>query len=148
MSWDDLRKGRFSQPHREYFITFNCQNRRRLFTNFELAQIFCHQLCMNERKYDYCWLVWVLMPEHFHGILQLGCSELSKVIGTLKGASAKGINEKLNCNSKVWQPSFYDHALRKEENRIKIARYIVANPLRKKLVKNIGDYPYWNSVYL
>ena len=38
---------------------------------------------------------------------------------------------------------YYDHALRKEENVQNIARYIVANPLRADLVKNVGDYPYW-----
>jgi len=92
MSWNDLRKGRFSQPYGEYFITFNCQNRRELFNNFELAQIFCQQLCLNENKHECCWLAWVLMPDHFHGLLQLGCTELSTVVGALKGASAKAVN--------------------------------------------------------
>ncbi len=29
-----------------------------------------------------------------------------------------------------------------------IARYIVANPLRAGLVKKLGDYPYWDSIWL
>jgi hypothetical protein len=28
------------------------------------------------------------------------------------------------------------------------ARYLVANPLRPGLVERIGDYPYWNAVWL
>jgi putative transposase len=29
-----------------------------------------------------------------------------------------------------------------------IARYVVANPLRAGLAGTIGDYPYWDAVWL
>ena len=29
-----------------------------------------------------------------------------------------------------------------------VARYIVANPLRAGLVERVGDYPYWDAVWL
>lgn len=88
------------------------------------------------------------MPDHFHGLLQLTSSELGITVGHLKGVSAREVNIVRNKNQPVWQRAYYDHALREEENRIEIARYIAANPLRRKLVSRIGDYPYWNSVYL
>lgn len=47
-----------------------------------------------------------------------------------------------------WQPAFHDHALRKDEDRINVARYIVANPLRAGLVERLGDYPHWDSIWL
>ena len=90
------------------------------------------------------------MPDHFHGLLRLDSAdaELSKVVGALKGASAHVINKHLNSKGKLWQSSFHDRALRAEESRIHIARYIVGNPLRKELVTDVKDYPFWNSVYL
>lgn len=89
------------------------------------------------------------MPDRFHGLLRLGEKvQLSKVIAELKGTTAYKINAELGRKGKLWQTSFYDHALREEENRKNIARYIVANPLRKGLVKDIKKYPYWNSIYL
>ena len=150
MSGNALRTGRYSQSNAEYFITFNTNNRQATFNDFIIAQLFCQQIAKNEYKHHCLWLTWVLMPDHFHGLLQLGENEttLSKVIGDLKGSSAKLINKKLNQKGKLWQPSFYDHALRSEENRTNIARYIVANPLRKKLVENVRDYSFWNSVFL
>jgi REP element-mobilizing transposase RayT len=150
MSWNDLRKGRFSQPNEEYFITFNTHNRLDIFTDFRIAQLFCQQIAINESKHQCKWLTWVLMPDHFHGLLRLGEEEtlLSKVIAELKGSTAYIINTELDRKGKLWQTSFYDHALRKEEGRENIARYIIANPLRKELVKNIRNYPYWDSVYL
>jgi plasmid stabilization system protein ParE len=39
-------------------------------------------------------------------------------------------------------------AQRAEEDLIKIARYIVANPLRARLVEHIGDYPLWDAAWL
>jgi len=150
MSWDDLRKGRYSQSNGEYFITFNTQNKQPYFNNFNLAHLFCQQITLNENKHDCCWLTWVLMPDHFHGLIRLGVVDenLSKAVGALKGASSFVINKHLGSKGKLWQSSFYDRALRTDDDRKNIARYIVANPLRKKLVRNISNYPFWNSVYL
>jgi len=150
MSWSDLRKGRYSQTNSEYFITFNTYNRVEIFNNFTVAQLFCQQLAVNEKKHNCLWLTWVLMPDHFHGLLRLGedNTSLSKVLGELKGTTAHLINTELKRKGKLWQSSYYDHALREDEDRKEIARYIVANPLRKGLVTNISHYHYWNSIYL
>ncbi|TMO68447.1 transposase, partial [Pseudoalteromonas aurantia] len=41
-----------------------------------------------------------------------------------------------------------DHMIRNEAELLHNARYIVANPLRAKLVQKIGQYPYWWCKYL
>ncbi|GIU51346.1 hypothetical protein TUM4438_40630 [Shewanella sairae] len=149
MSWNDLRKGRCSIGGGEYFITFNTENKKPIFYDFYIARLFCSLLGENECQHDCRWLTWVLMPDHFHGLLRLGeDSSLSKSVGGLKGATSFTINKALEQNGRLWQPSFYDSALRYDDDRESISRYIVANPLRKNLVTHIGDYPYWNSVYL
>ena len=149
MSRTDLTKGRYSESNQEYFVTFVCHNRINLFSNDKLAKIFCQTIANNENKYDCLWLTWVLMPDHFHGLLRLGSQDsLSKVVKQLKGNSARQLNLEISQTNSIWQQGFYDRALRKTEDRKSIARYIVANPLRKKIVLHVGDYPYWNSVYL
>ena len=65
-----------------------------------------------------------------------------------KARSAHRVNKHLNCQGTIWQKTFYDHALRKEEDVRDIARYIVANPLRAGLVEHIGDYPLWDAIWL
>ncbi len=47
--------------------------------------------------------------------------------------------------SVLWQKSYYDHVLRTEEDVRKVARYIVANPVRAGLVRTASDYPYCGS---
>ncbi len=150
MSWNDLRKGRYSQANGEYFITFNTHHRLSIFENAKAAHLFCQQIAINENKHGCKWLTWVLMPDHFHGLLRLSEKDmsLSKVIAQIKGSTARLINAELSRKGKLWQSAFYDHALREEESRENIARYIVANPLRKGLVKDIRNYPYWNTIYL
>ncbi|GAA5135579.1 REP-associated tyrosine transposase [Thalassotalea piscium] len=150
MSWSDLRKGRYSHEQGEYFVTFNTHNKEPIFNDFNFACLFSQQLALNQAKYNCTWLTWVLMPDHFHGLLRLepkGAS-LSEVVGGLKGSTSLIINKKRKRQGKFWQASFYDRALRLEGDRKNIARYIVANPLRRKLVNNIGYYSFWNSIYL
>jgi len=149
MSWNDLRKGRCSQPNREYFITFTTYKRVPLFTNYKAANCFCRLLAVNEVKTQASWLAWVLMPDHFHGLLKVpDGADLSHIIQNLKGRSGYSINKTVGSKCACWQSAYFDRALRRDQDRLAIARYIVANPLRAKLVKPIREYPYWNAVYL
>jgi len=149
MSYNELRKGRFSETGREYFITFVTHNRLDVFNQFLISRCFILELKNSEKQYPCQWLAWVLMPDHFHGLVSLGDdANLSSIIKSLKGTSARRINKILNNSEALWQPGFHDHALRNDEDRIGIARYIVANPLRAGLVKHLGNWPHWDSVYL
>jgi REP element-mobilizing transposase RayT len=67
----------------------------------------------------------------------------------MKQISSREINRLRNKRGQnVWQHGFHDHVLREEEDIANIARYIVANPLRAGLVNKVGDYPFWDAVWL
>jgi hypothetical protein len=38
--------------------------------------------------------------------------------------------------------------LRDDESLLAVARYVVLNPVRARLVKKIGLYPFWDAVWL
>ena len=92
----------------------------------------------------------VIMPDHLHWLFQLPQgSNLSSTVGSMKSQSGNSINLLLgNSFSPVWQRGFHDHALRRNEDIVQIARYIVANPLRAGLASKIGDYPLWYSIWV
>jgi len=46
----------------------------------------------------------------------------------------------------LWQKSYYDHVLRRDEDLSDAARYIWGNPVRAGLVDNARDYPYSGSL--
>jgi len=149
MSYNDLRKGRFSEANRIYFITTVTHNRRKIFNDFNTARIVINSM----RRLHDCEhvqsLSWVVMPDHLHWLIQLTdeCS-LAEIIKCLKAQSAHSINRYLNNSGSVWQRSYFDRCLRKEEDVKGVSRYIVANPLRAGLVKEIGDYPHWDATWL
>jgi len=75
-------------------------------------------------------------------------ASLSGVVHSAKSYSAHRINEVLGRNGSIWQAGFHDHAIRKEETLIDVARYIVANPVRAGLCDRIGEYPHWDCVWI
>ena len=94
-------------------------------------------------------LAWVLMPDHLHWVFELGDKkDLSTVMRLFKGRSAKIANEILRRQGPIWQRMYFDHAIRGYEDIKEITRYMVANPVRSGLVENIGDYPYWDAIWL
>ncbi|MNN82247.1 hypothetical protein D3C81_1991650 [compost metagenome] len=48
----------------------------------------------------------------------------------------------------LWQQGYHDRALRRDEDLVKLARYVVANPLRAGLVEKLGDYPLWDAIWV
>ena len=49
---------------------------------------------------------------------------------------------------RLWQRYGYEHTLRNDEATLSVARYIVENPLRARLVERVEDYPFvGSSVY-
>jgi REP element-mobilizing transposase RayT len=133
----------------EYFVTTVVYERYPVFEDFTAARILVRNLPLLEQELNVKWLAWVVMPNHFHTLLRLeGETGLSEIMRRLKGRSARQLDQHINHAGRFWQPGFYDRALRSEDDRLQIARYIVANPLRAGLVNHIGDYPHWDSVWL
>ena len=47
----------------------------------------------------------------------------------------------------LWQKSYYDHVLRRDEDVVDVVRYILENPVRAGLVVEAVDYAYSWSLY-
>lgn len=149
MPYNDLRKGRYSETGRPYFVTTVTANREPLFNDLFSARQAINEMCRLDRDGQMENLAWILMPDHLHWLFSLNENQtLESVMHLFKGRSAQAINRFLQRRGPVWQRTYYDHALRKEEDIREVARYIIANPLRAGLVTKIGDYPHWDAVWL
>ena len=146
-----LRKGRFSTKGQIYHVTTRAQADTKPFVAAESAFVVCAAFHATSRLVDATLLAWVLMPDHAHWLIELGEQHtLNVVVGKLKSAAAGAINRFHDSPTRtsVWQAGFYDRAIRRDEDVLTVARYVVANPLRAGLVTRLGDYPWWNSVWL
>lgn len=144
-----LRRGRTSLPGHYYHLTTTTFERQPWFASFTCACLVSQVIQKVPRYFDTQLLAWVLMPDHLHLLIQLGEKDhLSRFMQRLKTQTANQLNIHLARHGSVWGRGFYDHALRADENIQQIARYIIANPLRAGLVDKIGDYPFWDAVWL
>jgi REP element-mobilizing transposase RayT len=149
MSYDTLRKGRFSSPDQLYFVTTVTAGRESLFLDTRVGRLVVRAMRDAEATGHVESLAWVLMPDHLHWLLRL-CpgGDLGRVVRAAKGPSARAVNAFLGRRGPVWQRAYYDHAVRVEEDVREIARYIVANPLRAGLVRDLGEYSLWDCVWV
>jgi putative transposase len=144
-----LRKGRVSVSNGIYLVTATTVERARIFENFHAACAAAR--CFEDSAVlgDAVMLAWVLMPDHAHWLIELSEHDvLGAVVNRIKSASARHANRVLDRKGALWSAAFHDHALREEDDLPDTARYVVANPLRAGLVKNLGDYPFWNAIWL
>ena len=144
-----LRRGRFSLPGQVYHVTATTLQCRPWFSNFHVACEAVRAFHQPAVRADATLLAWVLMRDHCHWLLQTGeAVPLERLVSRMKSASGVAANRMLARAGPLWEPAFHDRALRKEDDLPAVARYIVANPLRSGLVTRIGDYPFWNCVFL
>jgi REP element-mobilizing transposase RayT len=87
-----------------------------------------------------------LMPDHAH--LLLGSTQSSSVVAFVGAWKSKCYHARRQMGDadQLWQRSFFDHALRKGENVLRTAEYILANPFRAGLVARVDEYPLSGSL--
>jgi putative transposase len=144
-----LRKGRVSVSNGVYLVTATTIQRIRAFENFHVACAAAR--CFEDRVVlgETAMLAWVLMPDHAHWLIELSEHDvLGSVVNRIKSASARHANRVLHRKGALWSKAYHDHALREEDDLQDTARYVVANPLRARLVKSLGEYPFWNAIWL
>jgi REP element-mobilizing transposase RayT len=143
----------YSQPG-AYFVTMVTWQRRVLFGDVvdgemvlnEFGKIVSEKWQWLEIQYDYIELgAWVVMPNHFHGILiihenrgggsrsaptPIKRKSLGGLIGAFKTVSTKQINMIRNTEGQpLWQRNYYEHIIRDETDLQNKTDYIEANPL-------------------
>ena len=144
-----LRKGRHSIDGQVYLVTFATSKRARLFEDWAIAADAARILSAAPNWQGSRLMAWVLMPDHWHGLVLLGDGEvLSSRIGWIKAESSRALRRRHSTLGSVWARSYHDRALRMEDDVVDAARYVVLNPVRAGLVQRIGDYPFWDAVWV
>jgi len=153
MAYVDLTKGRYSENGRAYFITTVLAEReRRYFDDFYCARLVVDEMRGSHECGAVHSLAWVVMPDHVHLLVQ--DPDLVEFVRLLKGRMTPPAR-RYEQGRRLWQRSFHDHGLRRDESLERVALYIFENPVRSGLVGNAEDYPWsgsnvwpdWRSCY-
>lgn len=134
------------EGRRAYFITCNTKDGRGLFHSKEIVDIHLKILKEASLKNGFEVIVYCFMPDHLH-ILTIGNNDQSNLITFIKSyKQVSGFAYKKETGLSLWQKSYYDHILRKEESIEDIVRYILENPKRKGIANNARDYEFSGSL--
>jgi REP element-mobilizing transposase RayT len=82
------------------------------------------------------------MPDHLH-LLVTGEQANSDCRGFIaRSKQFSGYYYQKQFGHRLWQRYGYEHVLRTEEGTLSVARYILENPLRAGLVRDVRQYPF------
>ena len=143
-----LRIGRHSEFGRLYLLTTITQQRRPIFNNFQLGRLVVDQFRQAHEDGIVISKAWVVMPDHFHWLIELQNKTLGELMCRIKSRSSVNINRLTKTHERVWQKGYYNRALRQEDDVKAAARYIIQNPIRAQIASRIGDYPLWDACWI
>jgi REP element-mobilizing transposase RayT len=83
------------------------------------------------------------MPDHWHAIIAPPGEKrtVSDLVGAVKSLATRTAR-RMGLKPPLWQRGFHDRVLRADEGPENFAVYVVANPVRKGLVKEGESWPW------
>jgi putative transposase len=123
-----------------YHIILLTQGRSPHLADRSLARRCTEHLKRTAERLGFRLLAFSLMPDHLHALV-LGrheAADLVRFVQRFKQVTA--FDFKRETGLRLWQQSFYDRALRVEEDLAEVAAYILANPVRAGLAFRPEDY--------
>jgi REP element-mobilizing transposase RayT len=87
------------------------------------------------------------MPNHTHSLLlRFEDKHIEDIVDAHKGYTAHKANEYLNRSRQFWMEDYFDRFIRNEEHYWNTVGYIENNPVKARLCKEPGDWPFSSFV--
>jgi len=160
---------RYFHPGQLQYITASTYHRTPLFASPRFCREFVQVLGELRREMGFLLLGWVLMPDHFHLLIQPEPADsTSRIVQQLKQRTAFRLLAILRQNSqypwcrrmlsqlrlpasvhseaeyRVWQRRFYPFNVYSEKKRLEKLNYMHGNPVERHLVSSPDQWP-WSS---
>jgi putative transposase len=131
---------------RWFFITCRVSRRRRHLSDPEFA-ILAEVIAERRTEHSFLLTAWVFLPDHWHAIFYPRHPlTVSRVMEAIKDGTTKRINRSRRETGTLWQPRFFDRALRTVGEYNAKVEYIHCNPVKAGLVSRPERWP-WSSVH-
>ena len=131
----------YTCANRVYFMTVRTYETHSPFVREDLSRLVLDILRQEQERQSCSVFTYCLMPNHLHFLVSPDEDGISVLTFTerFKGKSTN-FSWKLGWQGKLWQPRYYDHIVRTQENLLAIAEYILNNPVRQGLVEVHTDW--------
>jgi putative transposase len=125
-----------------YSLTICTHQRRTIFVDRGVVDPVLQQILRTAGEHAFEVFAYCFMPDHLH-LLAGGLTDHANLSRFVKSWKQKtGYDYARQHHARLWQVGFFDHILCSDESVLKHARYILGNPVRAGLVRNVDEYPY------
>lgn len=137
---------RYNPNGKEIFVTCLTFNRRPIL--IKNINEFWAALNHTKANFPLCLKAWVILPDHFHLIIDTMQNDISKIMKGIKQKFSGLYRSKLGLTSgRVWQHRFWDHIVRNEDDLKKHLEYIHYNPVKHGLTRSPFEYEHSSIHY-
>ena len=138
------RPMRIDYPGATHHITARGHQKKRIFKDDKDREHFLKLLEQCARHYRWTITVYVLMTNHFHFVVQTTKPNLGIGMRCLNSAYAGWFNARYKRINSLFGDRYSSVLVESEAYMQRLARYVVLNPVRAKMVEHAGDYE-WSS---
>ncbi len=131
----------YARTNHVCFITIRAHNNQSPFVEPGLNRLVLDVLREEQERWSCAVFTYCLMPDHLHFLVssKVNGNSVLEFTNRYKG-KATNRSWSAGWHGKLWQPRYYDHIVRGEEDLYEIARYILNNPVRKSLSSCSEDW--------
>lgn len=127
-----------------YHITSRGDGREDIFIDDDDRALFLHIVSTACERFNWCVHAYCLMDNHYHLVIETPDANLSKGMRHLNGVYTQSFNRKHKRVGHVFQGRYKAVIVQKESYLLELARYVVLNPVRARMVRSAKDWP-WSS---
>jgi REP element-mobilizing transposase RayT len=122
-------------------VTTNTLWRKPHFADAACAQIAVEELKRGVISRDGRLLLYCVMPDHVHAVIQIGSVDLISIVRSYKAYASRRCQE-IGAPAEFWQERFHDRGVRRSENMDELIKYVIENPLKAAFGDDWQDYPW------
>lgn len=127
-----------------YHVTSRGDRRENIYENDEDREKWLDNLGNTCRRFNWRCHAYCLMDNHYHIVIETAEANLSKGMRQLNGVYTQYYNRQHGRVGHVFQGRYKGILVERDEYLLELARYVVLNPIRASMVKNIKDWK-WSS---
>ena len=151
---------RYFVPGATYFLTVVVYKRRPILVHPDGNPVLRNAIRVVQEERPFRIIAMVLLPDHWHTVISLprGDADYSQRVRSIKQRfshqylSAGGTECEVTASQRrrhergVWQPRFWEHTVRDEDDLERCVDYIHWNPRKHELVHRVRDWP-WSTFH-
>lgn len=135
-------------PGAIYHVTSRGNRRAPIFLDERDHLIWLDLLGEVAGKYSIKVMGYCLMPNHYHLLIETPIPNLSKAMHMLNARYCQHFNKRHGTSGHVIQGRFHAVLVKHIQQLLAVARYVVLNPVRAKLVENPADWKWSHHRYI